>query len=170
MHLSSRTRAWAAVVGVVVLVLLTVVLQQLGRSGPGAPGAAAAPHTRTTARVVSPTPGGSTAVEAPERIDSTLSPVAVPWVAQSALDSQARQTLALVQAGGPFPYPRNDGVTYHNANRFLTPQRDGYYREYTVPTPGSSSRGARRIIAGQGGDFYYTRDHYGSFSRIRLGS
>ncbi len=169
MHLSPKNRAWAAVVGAVVLVLLTVVLQQLGRSGPGAPGAASAPQGRTTARAVGPTIG-STAVATPHSTVSTLSPVAVPWVAQSALDSQARQTLALIQAGGPFPYPRNDGVTYHNANRYLAPQRDGYYREYTVPTPGSSSRGARRIIAGQGGDFYYTRDHYDSFSRIRLGS
>jgi hypothetical protein len=60
------------------------------------------------------------------------------------------QTLRLIQQGGPFPYPRKDGSTFGNFERRLPSQPRGYYREYTVPTPGSRDRGARRIIAGEG--------------------
>ena len=91
------------------------------------------------------------------------------------LPPEARQTLRLIQRGGPFPYPRNDGVVFGNFERRLPLQPRGYYREYTVPTPGSRDRGARRIIAGEGvernvatsGEYYYTDDHYRSFRRIR---
>jgi ribonuclease T1 len=82
------------------------------------------------------------------------------------LPSQAADTLALIDAGGPFPYSR-DGVTFENRERLLPDQPRGYYREYTVPTPGSSDRGARRIIVGRDGTAYWTADHYASFSRIR---
>ena len=82
------------------------------------------------------------------------------------LPREARETLALIRAGGPFPYPQ-DGKTFQNREKLL-PQRDrGYYREYTVKTPGAKDRGARRIVAGNGGEFYYTEDHYRSFMRIR---
>lgn len=86
-------------------------------------------------------------------------------VALSALPREARDTLALIKAGGPFPYSR-DGVTFQNRERLLPPRPRGYYREYTVPTPGSRDRGARRIIAGQGREYFYTADHYRSFRRI----
>jgi len=82
------------------------------------------------------------------------------------LPAEARATLALIEAGGPFPY-RQDGRTFGNREKLL-PRRDhGYYREYTVRTPGARDRGARRILAGRGGEFYYTADHYRSFKRIR---
>ncbi len=81
------------------------------------------------------------------------------------LPPEARQTLALIHAGGPFPYPR-DGVAFANREGHLPQKARGYYREYTVPTPGARDRGARRIVAGRGGELYYTDDHYRSFRRI----
>ena len=82
-----------------------------------------------------------------------------------ALPAEARQTLALVKAGGPFPYPQ-DGKTFQNREKRLPQREPGYYREYTVRTPGAHDRGARRIVAGRGGEYYYTDDHYRSFRRI----
>lgn len=83
------------------------------------------------------------------------------------LPPEAIETLALIQRGGPFPY-RKDGTTFQNRERLLPARPRGYYREYTVPTPGSRDRGARRIVSG--GDppevFYYTADHYRSFREI----
>ena len=96
----------------------------------------------------------------------------VPLVAFSrdisvqALPEEARQTLALIRNNGPFPYPQ-DGKTFGNREKRLPMRAQGYYREYTVKTPQARDRGARRIIAGNGGEFYYTEDHYRSFSRIR---
>ncbi len=89
-------------------------------------------------------------------------------VALSALPAQAAQTVALIRAGGPFPYPHNDGVVFHNFEHVLPAEADGYYHEYTVPTPGSDDRGARRIVTGKDGVFYYTGDHYDSFEQIEL--
>jgi ribonuclease T1 len=95
-------------------------------------------------------------------------------VALEALPTQAQQTLALIRQGGPFPY-RKDGTVFGNRERLLPRQPRGYYTEYTVPTPGSRDRGARRIVAGKGAtgnpatsdEYYYTDDHYESFRRIR---
>ena len=88
------------------------------------------------------------------------------WIAAADLPSEARQTLTLIKQGGPYPY-RRDGVVFRNFERLLPLRPRGYYREYTVPTPGSRTRGARRIIAGVKGEYYYTEDHYQSFHRIR---
>ena len=83
------------------------------------------------------------------------------------LPPEAIETLALIQRGGPFPY-RKDGTTFQNRERLLPARPRGYYREYTVPTPGSRDRGARRIVAGGNPPevFYYTADHYSSFRQI----
>lgn len=88
-------------------------------------------------------------------------------VALSALPIQAQQTVARIRAGGPLPYAR-DGIVFVNREGVLPRQRNGYYHEYTVSTPGESDRGPRRIIAGGGGDLYYTADHYASFQRVDL--
>lgn len=92
-------------------------------------------------------------------------------VALSALPPEAQRTLALIKQGGPFPYPRKDGSTFNNFEKLLPQKPRGYYREYTVPTPGARNRGARRIVAGSppetAGEYYYTDDHYRSFRRIR---
>lgn len=74
-------------------------------------------------------------------------------------------TLTLVDAGGPFPHEQ-DGQTFQNREGHLPDQPEGYYREYTVETPGSDDRGARRLVIGEGGETYYTNDHYDSFIRI----
>ena len=86
-------------------------------------------------------------------------------VSASALPVEAQQTLRLIRAGGPFPYER-DGVTFMNYERILPERPRGYYREYTVRTPGLRHRGARRIVAGSPGEYFYTEDHYRSFRRI----
>ena len=84
----------------------------------------------------------------------------------SELPREARQTIALIRQGGPYPY-KKDGVVFGNFERRLPQHERGYYREFTVPSPGSRNRGARRIILGKAGELYYTDDHYESFKRIR---
>ncbi|MEV7809926.1 ribonuclease domain-containing protein [Streptomyces flaveolus] len=86
-------------------------------------------------------------------------------VQESRLPAEARRTLALIDRGGPFPYAK-DGTVFGNFEGRLPKHRRGYYHEYTVPTPGSHDRGARRIVTGQGGEFYYTDDHYESFRAV----
>ncbi|MTD58878.1 ribonuclease domain-containing protein [Amycolatopsis pithecellobii] len=83
--------------------------------------------------------------------------------ALSALPPEAGQTWRLIERGGPFPYPRNDGVVFTNREKRLPDKQSGYYHEYTVPTPGSTDRGPRRLITGAGHELYYTGDHYASF-------
>lgn len=87
--------------------------------------------------------------------------------APEGLPPEAFATLEAIRDGGPFPYAR-DGTVFQNRERRLPQRAGGYYREYTVATPGSRDRGARRIVAG--GDppevFYYTDDHYRSFRRV----
>lgn len=84
------------------------------------------------------------------------------------LPAEARETLRLIDAGGPFPY-RRDGISFQNREGRLPGQPKGYYREYTVPTPGRTDRGARRIVAGGNPPihFYFTADHYKSFRQIK---
>ena len=81
------------------------------------------------------------------------------------LPREARQTLALIKEGGPFPYDR-DGIVFGNFEKRLPIQVRGYYREYTVKTPWRRDRGPRRIVAGKQGEYFYTEDHYRSFRRI----
>ena len=92
-------------------------------------------------------------------------------VAVGDLPAEARQTLALIREGGPYPYDK-DGTVFGNYERKLPRQRRGYYTEYTVKTPRVRSRGARRIIAGgrdgRPTEFYYTDDHYQTFRRIEF--
>ena len=87
-------------------------------------------------------------------------------VAVDELPREARETLVLIKKGGPFPYQK-DGSTFGNFEKILPARDRAYYREYTVPTPGAKNRGARRIVAGRDGDFFYTDDHYNSFRRIK---
>ena len=91
-------------------------------------------------------------------------------IAAQDLPTEARTTLAQIRAGGPFPYER-DGVVFGNRERLLPPAPRGYYHEYTVPTPGVTSRGARRIVCGGHvatlAECYYSDDHYQSFRKIQ---
>jgi ribonuclease T1 len=87
-------------------------------------------------------------------------------VAVVQLPIEAVRAFAQIKRGGPFSYSR-DGIVFRNREGRLPPREPGYYREYTVPTPGAQGRGARRIIVGAGAEYYYTEDHYRSFRRIR---
>lgn len=87
----------------------------------------------------------------------------------SFLPPEAIETLQAIEHGGPFPYSR-DGVVFQNREHRLPEQPRGYYREYTVPTPGEGDRGARRLVTG--GDppevYYYSDDHYRSFRNVEI--
>lgn len=96
--------------------------------------------------------------------------VGMPTISLESLPAQARHTHRLILKGGPFPYDK-DGTVFFNRERLLPPQPRGWYREYTVRTPGVRNRGARRIVCGgkppnQPEVCFYTADHYASFSRI----
>ena len=91
---------------------------------------------------------------------------AVGDVERAQLPREALATLALIRKGGPYPYAK-DGAVFGNREGHLPKQRRGYYREYTVRTPGNRTRGARRIVRGASGELYYTDDHYNTFRRIR---
>lgn len=96
----------------------------------------------------------------------TKDPVSgLAYVPVAALPNEARQTLELIDKGGPYPYSR-DGVVFGNFEKILPRQDRGYYHEYTVKTPGEKDRGARRIVTGKGDERYYTDDHYKSFRRV----
>ncbi|MBU5616770.1 cold shock domain-containing protein [Psychrobacter sp. TAE2020] len=102
---------------------------------------------------------------------SSTSTVA-PATASNAItgDKQIDNTIALIQQGGPYPYPDKDGSTFGNRENRLPAEARGYYREYTVPTPGVSHRGARRIVTGGNPPtvYYLTLDHYDSFSQLEV--
>jgi ribonuclease T1 len=83
----------------------------------------------------------------------------------ASLPAEALATLSLIRDGGPFPYAR-DGAVFGNREGHLPKRPRGYYREYTVPTPGARDRGGRRVVAGRSGELYYSNDHYRSFRRI----
>lgn len=92
-------------------------------------------------------------------------PGGLPVRPLSSLPVEVTQTLDLIERGGPFPHPQ-DGMTFGNRERLL-PQRDeGHYKEYTVPTPGSPDRGARRLVTGSPSELYYTDDHYETFVAV----
>ncbi len=81
------------------------------------------------------------------------------------LPPEAQTTIELIASDGPFPFDR-DGITFQNRERLLPDKPRGYYREFTVITPGINHRGARRIVAGDDGELYYTDDHYASFREV----
>jgi ribonuclease T1 len=98
-------------------------------------------------------------------VDDAKAPTGMPSVDLGELPPEGTETLALIDSGGPFPY-RQDGAVFENREGLLPDGPSGYFREYTVETPGSDDRGARRIVAGADGERYWTDDHYDSFSWI----
>jgi ribonuclease T1 len=148
----NRRRITAALIGLLVLVLGGWLVKDVVNGSSTSP----APSTSASAPAKSSTPAkGSAAVPG---TDSGL-----PVKALSALPPQAADTWKLIEAGGPYPYPRNDDVVFENREKRLPRKQSGYYHEYTVKTPGSADRGARRLITGQAHELYYTGDHYASF-------
>ncbi len=113
---------------------------------------------------------GTLLVQARTPTDPGFSSATAVSLAESGLPVQGRQVMALIRHGGPFRYEK-DGTVFGNRERLLPSQRRGFYREYTVPTPGLSHRGARRIVCGgleprMPEACYYTEDHYSSFKLI----
>lgn len=134
------------VFGLLVLIALVCVLAGCATSSGGSAGAAPPVGVSSAATTDVPDDGMAT-------------------VAAADLPPEARTTIDLIRAGGPFPY-HQDGVVFQNRERLLPIESSGYYHEYTVETPGSPDRGARRIVAARDGTLYYTADHYESFRRI----
>lgn len=93
-------------------------------------------------------------------------PAGFAIIAKDELPREGQMTLELIKQGGPFNY-RKDGTAFQNREKRLPVKPKGYYREFTVPTPGVAGRGARRIVAGSNGEFYYTDDHYRTFKLIK---
>lgn len=99
---------------------------------------------------------------APKATSSSAVAGSVPL---STLPREVTTTVRLILKKGPYPF-KHDGIVYQNLERQLPPEPKGYYHEYTVVTPGSTDRGERRVVTGQGGEFYYTANHYASFVRF----
>ncbi|WP_375423130.1 ribonuclease domain-containing protein [uncultured Friedmanniella sp.] len=152
--MSPRARAVGSVLALVVLGLLFYLL------GPGDDGTSTA---RPAATVVgSATVAGSATASAGPDPETGL-----PQTALASLPVEARRTVTLIDRGGPFPY-RQDGAVFANREGRLPRHPSGWYHEYTVVTPGSDDRGARRLITGDGSrQIFWTADHYASFSRVQ---
>lgn len=141
------------------MLVAALLAAMIGLVGAAAPAAALTPTDQPTAR--------SQAVQ-------TYTPsiaAEIPPVELADLPPEAAKTVDLIKKDGPFPYPEKDGTTFSNREGILPDEDKGYYREYTVPTPGSDDRGARRIVTGgtektAPEHWYYTGDHYKSFKEI----
>ncbi len=122
-----------------------------------------------------PEPAATAAQETAQSSDDTAAseepepPVAgisgLPTIAVDDLPPEALDTLAAIADGGPYDFSKDDSI-FQNREGILPDREQGYYREYTVVTPGEDDRGARRIVTGADGEQYYTDDHYDSFSEI----
>ncbi|WP_399083975.1 ribonuclease domain-containing protein [Streptomyces sp. BBFR2] len=116
---------------------------------------------------VAATPSAATARPAVSAQQARVA--SVGSICQSKLPAEAHDTLDLIDKGGPYPYPK-DGTVFSNREGILPKQSSGYYHEYTVVTPGSPDRGARRIVTGEKQqEDYYTSDHYASFDLVDFG-
>jgi ribonuclease T1 len=123
-------------------------------------------HGGVLTRVIGVLILGSMLLAAPDKLEARSTASEKGGVVRAAdLPREARETLALIRQGGPFPFAR-DGAVFANREGRLPPAARGTYREYTVKTPGSRDRGARRIISAGNDQFWYTADHYRSFRRI----
>jgi len=142
--MGSRGRSYETAIGVGIVVVLAIVFFL---SGGGTPTKTHPDRQATTAAAVDGAATGAGTVRLAE------------------LPPEAQHTVRLIRDGGPFPYSQ-DGAVFANREGHLAPQPRGFYHEYTVDTPGSSDRGARRIVAGQHGRLFYTDDHYRTFKRI----
>jgi guanyl-specific ribonuclease Sa len=156
----SSKQIWSTVLVVAVLLLGWLVVRATQSPGP----TDEAPRPGHSVTTPGPTKPGE------RHTQESVDPVSgLPWISASRLPPQARHTLELIRAGGPYPYPRNDDQVFGNREGLLPREGSGYYREFTVETPGSADRGPRRIVTGARGEKYWTDDHYASFSRIREG-
>ncbi|WP_232663009.1 ribonuclease domain-containing protein [Pseudonocardia sp. TRM90224] len=151
-------RTWSLLAGLVLVVAVIGVAFLVRPAGPVPAGAdPAAARTAVQGTAQAPAGCGPVAPDVPGAAESGL-----PVQPLCALPPEAAQVWKQIVAGGPFRYDR-DGITFRNRERLLPRKPDGFYREYTVPTPGESDRGARRLVTGKDREVYYTADHYESF-------
>ncbi|MGG2463597.1 ribonuclease domain-containing protein [Streptomyces sp. RGM 3693] len=155
MLIHTAPRRAAAVVGALLAALL-LVLTGCSTGGDGKGSSAGTHRPAATATAGTRSPGGGAAPGWAKGL---------PTVPADRLPAQAQRTLKLIDAGGPFPYPK-DGTVFGNYEKQLPKEPRGYYHEYTVDTPGSRTRGARRLITGKHHEFFYTDDHYKSFKAV----
>jgi ribonuclease T1 len=153
----ARTQLWLPLMMVVALAML--LLAGCGTS----PATAASTQASTKAPTATASSANKKATPTPRPKPARVDGLRTVYTFE--LPRQAQQTIVLIKQGGPFPFER-DGITFQNRERILPNKPRGYYREYTVITPGSRDRGARRIVAGDRGELYYTDDHYDSFVRV----
>ncbi len=169
---SNTNKLVGAVVSIIVLALGLLAGQ--GQFAPPAePQTGRAPVARPTERVQRPTATVRRQSASPAATRPTVAPPqsnarsdGLPTISYENLPREAQRTMQLIQQGGPFPYEKDDTV-FGNREGLLPSKPRGYYREYTVVTPGENDRGARRIVAGENGELFYTDDHYESFRRIK---
>lgn len=145
--MTPRRRITIALVGLIVLVLAGWLIKDLS-SGSDKPSTSVTATTSAKGTASGSVPGSSSGL---------------PVKTLSSLPKEAGDTWRLIQQGGPYPYPKNDGVVFHNNGNLLPRNKDGYYHEYTVDTPGAKNRATRRLITGSQRELYYTDDHYDSF-------
>lgn len=179
----SRKKSSAGKPVLIIVILLAVVLagwfwqRQRGEAPPAAESpAVSAPSEAGLRSEALPLPPPDSTSPGGAPVAPTVPAPAAPAASETDalpafLPPEARQTLQLIMQGGPFAH-RQDGGVFGNREGRLPRQPQGYYREYTVDTPGLSHRGARRIVTGgqPPREYYYTDDHYESFRRFELGN
>lgn len=153
----NRRRITAALIGLIVLVVGGWFVKDAVSDG-GSQGAPAPTGSQVTSG--KPAPGSAKLAGS----DSGL-----PVKTLSSLPAEAKDTWKLIQAGGPYPYLRNDNVVFENREKVLPRKQAGYYHEYTVKTPKSPDRGPRRLVTGDAKELFYTDDHYASFAVVDPG-
>ncbi|WP_026548391.1 ribonuclease domain-containing protein [Paenarthrobacter nicotinovorans] len=157
----NRSRSKLVAFAGLVIAVVVLVVAMVGGGSLTAPSGAPTSGGETTAQSTTPAPGPALSSSAA----AVENPSTLPAMNASQLPREARQTLALIAKGGPYPYDR-DGVNFGNFEGLLPKKSGGFYKEYTVTTPGETDRGARRIIVGKDSAKYYTPDHYESFKFI----
>ncbi|WP_228389525.1 ribonuclease domain-containing protein [Cumulibacter manganitolerans] len=150
-RLVSERPRWAALLLMLVAVVAWVYLRGTGDSA-GSDGAQRA--------------GVATATDVAAGTDQASG---LPYVTESALPPEAKQVLSAIRAGGPFEFEQ-DGDVFGNFEGILPKRTSGYYHEYTVQMSGEHTRGAHRFVTGNGGEVYWTDDHYASFSVVKEGT
>jgi len=157
-----------SLVGLLIALITAAVVWWTQGDGntPGAdPSPTDTPSAQQSTAETSPPTAGESQTDDPGGDGGTDPDSGLPIIQVSDLPPEVAGTLSLIDAGGPYPYEEDDD-TFGNFEEVLPERERGYYREYTVETPGLGHRGARRIVAGSNGELYWTDDHYSSFSRI----